>query len=508
MTNDSKTFQAKRILIFQQRNWGLNIGHSLAQELQAEGCQLAALTFKKSAHGFILEQKAVKYDLVVSNDEIMGRPADYLAGDNFSVAEICTDLGLDSIWPIVSALRNHVRSYKDKYYYGFKQNVSDEEILNFVKASYKNIKFIFDKFDPELIITPNFVSFPHIMFNLYAEKKGIKMMAVTDCKVGNIRIFSYSFRDDQGPFYDHLDNLNAGRSQTNNRDKAKEYIKDFRQTFKHPQSIRELESKKSLKKIIRHALSPYYHSLRWYVDKPINVLDSTGITLDYRPPKYILRDHYAHKHNQRFMNKFDYYPFEKVGPYVYFPLQFQPEASIDVAAPYFSNQLETARQLAMSLPDDYTLVVKEHPTMVGLRPPSYIEKIARTVNVKFIDYRISSEQVLKQAALVVSPNSTTLNEAAYLKKPAIQLGNLGTTLKLPNVFRHTDMTTLAQKIKQVLATDLNTAEYEKKLENYVAAAYDIGFDVDYLGLWYQGKGDMEELWQIYKKEIARVFASR
>jgi len=54
-------------------------------------------------------------------------------------------------------------------------------------------------------------------------------------------------------------------------------------------------------------------------------------------------------------------------------LQFQPEASIDVMAPFFSNQIETARQIAMSMPDDYVLVTKEHPAMVELRPPSYLE---------------------------------------------------------------------------------------------------------------------------------------
>jgi len=173
-------------------------------------------------------------------------------------------------------------------------------------------------------------------------------------------------------------------------------------------------------------------------------------------------------------------------------------------APYFNNQIETARQIALSLPDDYTLVAKEHPGMVGLRPPSYIEKVARTPNVKLIDYRISSEEVLKRADLIISPNSTTIAEAAFLIKPAIQLGNLGITLKLPNVFKHTDMTTLSDKIKEVLKINLNNEEYERKLENFVAAVYDTGFDFKYNTVWTKGKGDdMENLWQLYKGEIER-----
>jgi len=147
-------------------------------------------------------------------------------------------------------------------------------------------------------------------------------------------------------------------------------------------------------------------------------------------------------------------------------------------------------------------VVKEHPAMLGFRSPSYIKKIDKTPNVKLIDYRISGEEVLKRADLVISPNGTTIAEAAFLNKPTIQLGNLGTTLKLPNVFKHTDMTTLTTKIKEVLKIDLNTAEYERRLENFVAAVYDTGFDFKYETFWAKGRGDnIENLWAIYRREI-------
>ena len=146
--------------------------------------------------------------------------------------------------------------------------------------------------------------------------------------------------------------------------------------------------------------------------------------------------------------------------------------------------------------------------MVGKRPPSYTEKLARTVNVKLIDYRIPSEEVLRKADLVISPGSTTLAEAALLKKPAIQLGDLGTTLLLPNVEKHTDISTLSRKITEVLNANADP-DYEKKLQNYVASAYDTGFDVDYLGAWEQGKSELVgSLWQTYKKEIERVLSKK
>jgi len=494
--------RGKRVLIFQQRSWAKKIGHFLAKKLQAEGCRLAAITHKRTTHEFILNQAEVKYDLVINNDEVMSRPKDYLQGDSYSLTEICQNLGIDSIWPLVATMRNHVRSYKDKYYYGFKQNVSDEDILDYVMAVYKYLRLIFDQFKPDIIISPNFVALSHLMFNFYAHRQGIKMIAIIDSKVKGISIFSHNYLHDEGPFYQWVDVLNQNKARSENQEKAKKYIQEFRQAFKLPDSAEEFVPgrKASLIKIIRRELAPFYHVLQWYLKRPINVLESTGITPDWRPPRIILRDHYCQKKYRKFMNNYQYYPFTKIKKYVYFPLQFQPEETIDVIAPFFSNQIETARQVAMSLPDDYTLVVKEHPAMVGLRPPSYLEKVARTVNIKLIDYHISSEDVLKRADLVISPSSTTLAEAAFLNKPAIQLGNLGTTLKLPNVFRCTDMTQLSKKIKEVLSLDLNNPEYERRLENFVAAIYDTGTDFNYHGLWEKGsQTDQEILWQFYRK---------
>ncbi len=504
-----KTLNGKRVLIFQQRGWAIKIGHPVAKELQEGGCKLAALTFKSETHDFVLNQKDVKYDLVINNDEIMGNPKEYLDGDEYSLEEICDDLGIDSIWPIVMSLRNHICSYRDKYYYGFKQNVPDDEIIDYIMAAYKYIKLFFDEFDPEVIISPNFVALPHIMFNLFAMKRGVEMTVVTDCKVAGVYIFSRSFRDDRGRFLDRVDALNKGTVESGNIDKAKKYIEEFRDEFKKPDYASD--EKISTVTRIKKEIAPYYNVFRWFIRwclrQPNSMLESTGITLDCRTPKFILRDHFAGKRYKRVVKKFDYYPFEQVRKFVYLPLQFQPEESIDVAAPFSSNQIETARQIAMSLPGDHTLVVKEHPGMIGLRPPSYLEKIARTPNIKLVDHRIPNQEILERVDLVVSPNSTTIAEAAFFSKPAIQLGNLGTTLKFPNVSRHTDMQTLSKKIKEMLATNLKTEEYERKLENYVAAVYDVGFELNYTKLWNGDPSDFVKFIKALKEELVDAVSS-
>lgn len=497
--------QGKKILIFQQRKWGVNIGHYLAKQLNRSGCRLAAFTLKKTTHEFVQKQEDIPYELIANNDEIMSCPKAYLGKDDFTLEAICKNMNIDSIWPIVMSLRNHVRSYKDKFYYGYKQNVDDEDILNYVKALYKCIVYIFEEFSPDVILTPNFVALPHIMFSLYAQACGAHMFAVTDCKVKNVFIFTNNYQDAHGVFYDRVDALNSSTVESTSRERAKKYIRAFREDIQQKDNSKGRNRKTSLLETIKCEVLPWRQVIAWYRHKQKNFLDSTGVTLDFRPPRIILRDHYSRRMYEKRLYAFPFFPFEKVDRFVYFPLQVQPEESIDVKAPFFSNQIETARQIAMALPDDYVLVVKEHPAMVGRRSPSYLEKVSRTPNVKLIDIRVPNVEVLKQADLIVSPNSTTLTEAAFFYKPAIQLGNLGTTLKLPNVTKHTDMTTLSTVIKKLLRVDYKTPDYERRLENYVAAAYDTGFELDYVAAWERGQKDnLELLWQAYEKEIRRL----
>lgn len=508
MANDT-SLKNKRILILQQRNWGVNIGHSLAKKLYKEGCHLAALTVKKSTHEFFLNQKDVDYQLIVNSDVIKEDPRKFLGSDKYSLEQICDDLGVDSIWPLVQSARNHVKSYKDKYYYGFKQNIADDEIVDYIKAVYKNISNIFNQFNPDIVIAPNFVALQQIMLSLYSKKHGVKMIGWTDSKIRDIHIFVNNHYENSGRFFTRLKELNAG-AHSQNFDKARDYIKRSEQKLITPQSEDKIfnSTKLSLLRRVRQEIGPYYRAFRYWIFTNKNKLKNIKVTLDDLSPYYILRDHYAHKKYTKFANQYDYYDLANCKKYIYFPLQYQPEATIDVIAPRFNNQIETARQVALSMPGDYTLVVKEHPAMLGYRPDSYLEKIARTPNVKLIDYRISSEKVLRGASMVISPSGTTLAEAAFLKKPAIQLGNLGTLEVLPNVFKHSDLSSLSLKIKKLLSINLNTSSYDHALLAYVTAAYDVGFDFDYISAWERGEGDMEQLWQIYKREILYTLTNR
>ncbi len=497
-------FKGKKILIFQQRGWATSIGHFLAKKFQAQGCELAALTLKKSTHKFICEQAEVKYSQVISVDDIYEYPEKYLDNEEITFEQICGELKIDSLWPLIYSDRHLVRSYGEKYYYSYRQHVSDEYISLYIKAYYKVVRDLLVNFKPSLILIPAFIFEGHVILELLSKKYGVPLIAIVTAKVPGWSVFVNDYVVEKCRMFDRLDQLNNHQAESANREKAKKFISQFRGKFIRQTYMPDSNKKINLIKKIRAELSLFKQILNWYFKPNINFVKTFGPSQDYRSPRYILRDHYYFKKYKKFAENFNYYPFERLKKFVFFPLQFTPEASADLICPMFNNQVELARQLAMSMPDDYTLVVKEHPQMIGLRAPSYLKQLQRTANVKVIDYRISSEEVLKKMNLIIANYSTAIFEAALYKKPAIVLGDSGFFKRLPNATKHSDFSTMAAAIKRVLLLDLNTVEYERQLENYLSAVYDTGFDFDYNKAWYYGGEDLEELWQLYYQEIKRV----
>ncbi|MDH5180891.1 MAG: hypothetical protein OEZ39_09435 [Gammaproteobacteria bacterium] len=476
----------------QQRGWALRIGQYIAKRFQDDGAVIGAVTLKKTTDKFIREQQEVDYVYIENHDRIMEFPAQYLGDDDFSLEEICREYDVNSIWPFVQSLRNHVKSYQDKYYYGFKQNIDDDNIVLFLKAIHKLCVDVFEKFKPDVIITPNFVSYVHIALYHYAKKRGVKMLGVTDSKVKGIDVFVESYFDSGGPFIDRINELNAGE-KSENHERAAKYIDKLKEEIQAPGLIKTRYKKVSPRELVqlsRRMLSSFIRQK--------NRLQGFGSSIDALSPAIHWRDYWKSRAYTQAANSFDYYDFEKTGQYAFMPLQFQPEANIDVFSPRYNNQIETARQIAMSLPGDMTLVVKDHPAMLGYRSPEYLEKVARTPNVKLIDYRIPAGRVLANAKMLIAPTGTIFFEAAVLKLPSILLGDIGTVRLLPNVVLHSDFSTLDGKIVDVLKTKMDEQDYNRKLNNYVAAAYDVGFDINWIGIWERGeKGNMDDLYKLF-----------
>jgi hypothetical protein len=475
-----RSIDSKRILIFQQRGWGVSIGLRLAEKLQERGCKLAALTIKKSTHR-IISNSSTNYEMIFNADKVKENPKEYIADSKLSLIDVCKGLGISSIWELVQASRYHVKSYRDKYYFGFSQNISDNEIKQYVIAIYKYIDYICNEFSPDFIVTPNFAGLQHIMFNLYAKKNGIVMLGCIDSKVPGIFIFTTSYLGDSGRFFEHFKMLSEGKAVSQYKDSEKDLIKlysDIISQSSKPKAITSNVSKRLYSKL-KLELIPFVLLVLFFFRKRKNKLKNQKATLDDKTPYFILRDYFQEKINSWNANKHTSNNIDGVENYIYLPLQVQPEATIDIHSTRFNNQIETARQVAMSLPDNDVLIVKDHPSMRSKRSSSYLRKISRLPNVILANGSISSTSLIKKANMVIAPGGTTIFESVLLSKKIIQLGNLGTTKCLPGVYHHSNLITLSKKIRDIYDIIEDDEKSRKMLLNYISAANDVGFQLQY-----------------------------
>jgi hypothetical protein len=110
--------------------------------------------------------------------------------------------------------------------------------------------------------------------------------------------------------------------------------------------------------------------------------------------------------------------------FVLFTLNYAPEHTIDVEAPYFVSAVETVRNMARSLPTDVWLYVKEHPNALGIRSPAELFRLKRLPGVRLIDPFVDSHSLIRKAEAVVTLSGTASLEAAIYGKRTILLSDI------------------------------------------------------------------------------------
>jgi len=164
---------------------------------------------------------------------------------------------------------------------------------------------------------------------------------------------------------------------------------------------------------------------------------------------------------------------------VYFPLHVEPERSLLLVAPYYTNQIQVIKNIAKSLPIDYTLYVKEHRAMgnFGWRKISYYQKIMDLPNVKLIHPNVDSEYVQQKCSLTITIGGASGLEAAFYDKPTIVFANVGYS-ELSSVEKVNDINELPKIIRKMIDTKIDNLS----LNNYVDLVEENTFEIDLISI--------------------------
>jgi hypothetical protein len=160
-------------------------------------------------------------------------------------------------------------------------------------------------------------------------------------------------------------------------------------------------------------------------------------------------------------------------PFIFYGLHRQPESSVDVWAPFASNQLAVVEAIARATPPTHQILIKLHKSDADNYSPGQLRQFSKLPGVSLVSPFASSRQFLERADLVAVIQGTLALEAALLRKPVVIFGSSLVT-RLPGVVRAQRMDDLPALIRSQLSAPVPSRE-----------AVISGF-ADYLGMFGPG----------------------
>ena len=286
-------------------------------------------------------------------------------------------------------------------------------------AVYESYKQALNELKPQFVLFPIIES--HDGFILYdlCQELGIEPIVYAHARNMGTSFFTNSYQEYLPPYAmditieDHI------------RNKAEKFLTEFRANYKS--AFRAVNLPTGTKFI---ETEPEANALTRLVR---NLIATSG------KEKYNLRINYWIKslvYIQKYRNKYLQWKYKKQekhfdlndlkqlpNGFVYLPLQFSPESSINVPNPFYIDQMRVIDEVVLNLSKGRYVVVKEHPAMMGTRSESFYKELKRKPGVLTISAGISSMDLIKRADLVVSVTGTAVLEAFLSGKPCCLLGD-------------------------------------------------------------------------------------
>lgn len=133
---------------------------------------------------------------------------------------------------------------------------------------------------------------------------------------------------------------------------------------------------------------------------------------------------YMRNHKAR-LSLYDDPPTEFSKSNVFFPLQYEPEASLLYAAPDFRNQVPFVESMLQSLPAEHILWVKEHPNQFGALGHGQWKVLRKRYNnLRLIFGRENGRHLIQRCGLAVVITSTAGMDALVYGRTTLVLGDV------------------------------------------------------------------------------------
>lgn len=177
-------------------------------------------------------------------------------------------------------------------------------------------------------------------------------------------------------------------------------------------------------------------------------------------------------------------------PFFFYGFHMQPESSIDVWAPFYSNQFQVVESIARSMPIGYDLCIKIHISDADNYSNIQLKKYLEIPGVKIVSPNVSSRSFIENASMIFSIQGTIGLEGCLLGKQVVMFGDSPVTR-----FSTATKVQLLEDLPSIVKNKLSEQEPSKDdiihglafyLKNYMPASSD-----DWVITMQQGLTDVE-----------------
>jgi hypothetical protein len=388
----------------------------------------------------------------------------------------------------------------------YRRRYTDDELWFMLQRGIEHVEALFDRLKPNLVVSFICVTMLDYVAYLVAQARGIRFFNLRPTRIGDRVAFSHKLNDPAPELAAQYERLIAGE-RSRFEEEAQRYIQRVREQHGRYEGVVRPSDKPALKsnagKFAR--IDRLFSAVRTYLNYRGSIAAS-----DNHVPDPLRRLYFTAWRNPRQARRTrNFFKGRYVGEsdlqglrYVFFPLHTEPEVSLLVYGRPYVNQIEIVRMLAMSLPVDMVLIVKEHPWMVGKRSLAAYQRMLDIPRVRFANPALEARTLVKQADLVAVVTGSVALEAAMLDKPVITFGDCPYNL-LPDtmVRRCADPRHLQILVKQAIGQHKND---EKALRAYVASVFETSASVNLYSVLLGKTNVHAERTALYMDEISKL----
>jgi hypothetical protein len=410
----------------------------------------------------------------------------------------------ESVWNCLNIDRRIFLGKYVKNTQNYKPSYEYEELLKLFQEFANNIERFFDEIKPSVLVGLSPSTIGEYLFVKIANQKKIPFHILRSSKLKNYQTFTLSMFEE----YSNIKASYSGFSSLEDIDQkiiieAQDYLLSFSDgNLPYEGNVKTLKKFKIFKLVYfvnffkflfkdllminqkRDHHNRELFSLKYLFDNPIR-------NYRIRSQKRVFKNRTIHKLSTIKKKK-----------YIFFPLHAEPEISIANFSRRYQNQIEVIRNIALQMPSEYKLLVKEHPRNIGRRKSGYYKKILSIPNVDFADYMLPSLMVVNASKLVIVLSGNIGFEAIMSKVPVISLSNTMYNMLPKNMINH--LKTINNLHHEIIHTIESYNYSEEELIKYLSAILSNSFPLDLYTvlLSKEGReGGMDANEQNYKKNI-------